>query len=81
MDNPKRVAIGRHHQPTIIDRFKGGWRVWISYNPTVTAGSYYEFYNSGRVELYITNANMIEEIIHVRSADQDKELYSPDSSG
>jgi hypothetical protein len=68
-----RIRLNLGRQQPFIDRVLGGWRFWIIYNSDVSAGTYYEIWDNGEINLVSISANQTEDIIYVRQADKTKE--------
>ena len=64
-----RIRLNLGRQQPFVDRVLGGWRFWIIYNSDVSAGTYYELWDTGEVNLVKASATQTEDIIYVRKAD------------
>lgn len=65
----KRIGIFSVHQKQqpfcVFDVSSCLWRVWISYNSTVTSGTYLELHPTGAVDRVTVNNNSIMEVTKI----------------
>ena len=63
-----RIGLFGNRQHPVADFRDGSWRIWVSYNSDLSAGTYYDLRHDGIVDMITLNeASDIAEIVRLKS--------------